>query len=80
MQYLPWPAYSPDMLPIEHVWDLIGLYLAPDLRPAALKHKLWLCMQAIWNFLSQADIQNLFDFIPRHISALTAARDGWIKY
>ncbi|GFX53354.1 transposable element Tcb2 transposase [Trichonephila clavipes] len=21
---LPWPAYSPDMLHIEHVWDLVG--------------------------------------------------------
>ncbi|GFW42382.1 transposable element Tc1 transposase [Trichonephila clavipes] len=21
---LPWPAYSPDLSPIEHVWDVIG--------------------------------------------------------
>ena len=21
---LPWPAYSPDMSPIEHVWDALG--------------------------------------------------------
>ncbi|GFV07227.1 hypothetical protein TNCV_1312251 [Trichonephila clavipes] len=24
MQLLPWPACSPDMSPIEHLWDLIG--------------------------------------------------------
>ncbi|GFU40360.1 transposable element Tc1 transposase [Trichonephila clavipes] len=24
MQLLPWPTYSPDMSPIEHVWDLVG--------------------------------------------------------
>ncbi|GFX58939.1 hypothetical protein TNCV_806431 [Trichonephila clavipes] len=24
VQLLPWPAYSPDMSPIEHVWDIVG--------------------------------------------------------
>ncbi|GFY28996.1 transposable element Tc1 transposase [Trichonephila clavipes] len=24
VQMLPWPAYSPDLSPIEHVWDVIG--------------------------------------------------------
>ncbi|GFX54334.1 transposable element Tcb2 transposase [Trichonephila clavipes] len=37
MQLLLWLAYSPDMSPIEHVWDLVGLRLARDLRPAASK-------------------------------------------
>ncbi|GFU93004.1 transposable element Tc1 transposase [Trichonephila clavipes] len=30
MQLLPWPAYSPNMSPIEHVWDLVGQRLARD--------------------------------------------------
>jgi hypothetical protein len=25
VQTIPWPAMSPDMNPIEHVWDFIGL-------------------------------------------------------
>ncbi|GFV90886.1 transposable element Tc1 transposase [Trichonephila clavipes] len=24
LHMLPWPAYSPDLSPIEHVWDVIG--------------------------------------------------------
>ncbi|GFX94532.1 transposable element Tcb1 transposase [Trichonephila clavipes] len=32
VQLLPWPAYSPDMSPIEHVWDIVGRCLARDLR------------------------------------------------
>ena len=62
MQFLPWPANSPDLLPIEHVWDLAARRLAHDPRPAASKDELWLRIQAIWNSLRQAYIQNLFDF------------------
>ncbi|GFX97626.1 transposable element Tcb2 transposase [Trichonephila clavipes] len=40
LQLLPWPAYSPDMSPIEHVWYLVGRCLARDPRPAASKDEL----------------------------------------
>ncbi|KFM60109.1 Transposable element Tc1 transposase, partial [Stegodyphus mimosarum] len=42
VQLLPWPACSPDMSPIEHVWDVIGRRLARDPRPVAFADELWL--------------------------------------
>ncbi|KFM62616.1 Transposable element Tc1 transposase, partial [Stegodyphus mimosarum] len=42
VQLLPWPACSPDMSPIEHVWDVIGRRLARDPRPVASADELWL--------------------------------------
>ncbi|GFU58772.1 retrovirus-related Pol polyprotein from transposon 17.6 [Trichonephila clavipes] len=69
MQLLPWPAYSSDMSPIEHVWDLVGRRLARDPRPAASKDKLLLRIQAIWNSVPQADIKNLFDSSTRGLLA-----------
>ncbi|GFW49389.1 transposable element Tcb2 transposase [Trichonephila clavipes] len=80
MQLLPWPADSPDMSPIEHVWDLVGRRLARDPRPEASKDELLLRIQSIWNSLPQADIQNLFDSMSRLIVALIAARGGYTKY
>ncbi|GFV13593.1 hypothetical protein TNCV_67961 [Trichonephila clavipes] len=80
MQLFPWPAYSPDMSPIEHVWDLVGRRLARDPRPAASKDKLLLCIQAIWNSLPQVDIQNLFESMPSRVAALNAVRGGYTKY
>ncbi|GFX53491.1 hypothetical protein TNCV_4652771 [Trichonephila clavipes] len=80
MQLLPWPAYSLDMSPIEHVWDLVGCRLAYDPLPAASIDELLLREQAIWNSLPQADIQNLFDSTPRRIAALIAALGCYTKY
>ncbi|GFV62948.1 hypothetical protein TNCV_4410121 [Trichonephila clavipes] len=40
MQLLPWPAYSLEMPPIEHVWDSVSWHLALDLHPAASKDEL----------------------------------------
>ncbi|GFV94321.1 hypothetical protein TNCV_2267751 [Trichonephila clavipes] len=37
MQLLPWPAYSPDVSPIEPEWDWVGLRLTRDPRPVASK-------------------------------------------
>ncbi|GFV46303.1 transposable element Tcb2 transposase [Trichonephila clavipes] len=65
------PAYSLDMSPIEHVWDLVDRCLTRHPRPPASS----LRIQAIWNSLPQAAIQNLFDSMPRRIAALIAARD-----
>ncbi|GBN00387.1 hypothetical protein AVEN_95724-1 [Araneus ventricosus] len=31
---LPWPARSPDLSPIEHVWDIIGQQLQRHPQPA----------------------------------------------
>ncbi|GFV57565.1 transposable element Tcb1 transposase [Trichonephila clavipes] len=80
MQLLAWSSYSPDMSPIEHVWDLVIRRLARDPRPAASKDKLLLRIQAIWNSLPKADIQNMFDSMPRRIAALIVARGGYTKY
>ncbi|GFV57029.1 transposable element Tcb2 transposase [Trichonephila clavipes] len=80
VQLLPWPAYSLDMSPIEHLWDIVGRRLARDLRPVASIDELWLRIQTIWNTLPQADIQNLFNSMPRRVAALIAARGGHTKY
>lgn len=80
IQLLPWPPYSPDMSPIEHVWDFVGRRLARDPRPTSSTDELWIRIQATWNALPQADIQNLFDSMPRRIAALISAHGGHTKY
>ena len=62
------------------MWDLVVLQLACDPHPVALKDELWLCIQAIWHSLPQADIQNLLDSMLRRIATLIAAHGDYTKY
>ncbi|GFY13603.1 hypothetical protein TNCV_4959731 [Trichonephila clavipes] len=80
MQLLPWAAYSSVMSPIENVWDLVGRRFAREPRPAASKDETLLRIQAIWDFVPQADIKNLFDSMPCRVAALIAASGGHTKY
>ncbi|GFX58591.1 hypothetical protein TNCV_417701 [Trichonephila clavipes] len=80
IQLLPWPAFLPDMSPIEHMWGLFGRRLDRDPRHATSKDEPLLRIQAIWNSLPQADIHNLFDSMPRRIAINIAARGRCTKY
>ncbi|GFT71282.1 hypothetical protein TNCV_3002611 [Trichonephila clavipes] len=69
MQRLHWSVYSPGILRIEHLWNMVGRRLDRDSRPEASKDELLLRVQATLNSLPQAEIQNLFDSMPRRIAA-----------
>ncbi|UYV67084.1 hypothetical protein LAZ67_4003848 [Cordylochernes scorpioides] len=47
VQMLPWPPYSPDLSPIEHVWDIIGRRLHALPQPRS-EDELWQ-MRSNWS-------------------------------
>lgn len=77
---LPWPARSPDMSPIEHVWDMVGRHLVRHGPPVTGVTDLWARLQTAWREIPQDRIQNLFDSMPRRIAALIAAHGGHTTY
>ncbi|GFX44227.1 hypothetical protein TNCV_4120231 [Trichonephila clavipes] len=79
MQLFLWPAYSPDMSPIEPVRYFVGRRFDRDPRSTTSKDELLLSIRAIWNSLPQADVQNLFHSMPRRTSALIALRVVYTK-
>ena len=68
------------MSPVGHVWHLFGQHLARDPRLVASKHELWLRIQAIRNSFLQANIQDLFDYMPRRIEVFITPGGGYTKY
>ncbi|GFW46366.1 transposable element Tcb1 transposase [Trichonephila clavipes] len=64
---MDWPAYSPDMNPIEHVWDMLGRprpTCLPELRRALLDE---------WCNILQDQIDNLILSMPRRCKACIAS-------
>ncbi|GFU06927.1 transposable element Tcb2 transposase [Trichonephila clavipes] len=73
---LPWPARSPDLSPIDHIWDALGRQLQPSRDTGELTAQ----MQRLWQDLPQGVISDLIESMPRRISACIAARGGFTTY
>ncbi|GFU81407.1 uncharacterized protein TNCV_1380751 [Trichonephila clavipes] len=71
---LPWPARTPDLSPIEHVWTL-GKATA-----AVPRYRRINCADAKTMAGSSTGGHNLIESMPRRISACIAARGGFTTY
>ncbi|UYV68866.1 hypothetical protein LAZ67_6001345, partial [Cordylochernes scorpioides] len=78
VQMLPWPPYSPDLSPIEHVWDIIGRRLHALPQPRS-EDELWQMVEREWRAIPQDAIRTLIDSLPRRVAACIAVR-GWLKH
>ena len=59
---LPWPAYSPDMSPIEHVWDALDLRVRQRvLVPDNIKRELHTAIEEEWDNIPQATVDSLIN-------------------
>ncbi|UYV66181.1 Transposase [Cordylochernes scorpioides] len=75
VQMLPWPPYSPDLSPIEHVWDIIGRCLHALPQPRS-EDELWQMVEREWRAIPQDAISTLIDSLPRRVAACIAVRGG----
>jgi hypothetical protein len=82
-----WPPHSPDLNPIEHVWNMLKrtlLKLHPFLFEEGRAQTDWKnfheAIQEAWWAISQASIDGLIDSMPRRIEAVIRARGWYTKY
>lgn len=77
---LPWPAFSPDLSPIEHLWDILDRAIrarqpqpgnVQDLRQALVEE---------WNRIPQAQITRLVTSMRRRCTAVRDANGGHTRY
>ncbi|GFV71020.1 transposable element Tcb2 transposase [Trichonephila clavipes] len=59
IQRMEWPTCSPDLNPIEHVWDILGRHIAARPRPPATVRDLEIALLEEWNSIPQSLIDNL---------------------
>lgn len=79
IRVMPWPSLSPDMAPIEHVWDELGrrLYRA---QPLHTIQQLRLSLAREWNLIPQQFLRNLVNSMRRRCQACIHANGGHTRY
>lgn len=77
---LPWPALSPDMSPIEHLWDELDKRVRRRVPQPESLAQLRVALLQEWNNIPQAVIRNLIESMRRRLVAVIAARGGHTRY
>ncbi|KAL0153139.1 hypothetical protein M9458_051560 [Cirrhinus mrigala] len=75
---LNWPANSPDLNPIENLWDIVKRKLR-DARPNTLD-ELKAAIEASWASITPQQCHRLIASMPRHIEAVISAKGFPTKY
>ncbi len=77
---LAWPVYSPDMSPIEHVWDALDRHIRQRVPVPANIQQLRTAIEEEWTNIPQATINNLINSMRRRCVALREANGGHTRY
>ncbi|GFX98216.1 DDE_3 domain-containing protein [Trichonephila clavipes] len=67
---MDWPAYSPDLNPIKHVWDMLGRRIAARQPPPTCLPELQRALIDEWSNIPQDQIDNFLLSLPRHFEWL----------
>ena len=77
---LAWPPYSPDLTPIEHMWDELDRRVRKCRNPPATLAQLRNALIDELNNIPMRTVNALVNSIQRRIRAATAARGGHTRY
>ncbi|GFW41273.1 transposable element Tcb2 transposase [Trichonephila clavipes] len=80
IQRLVWPARSPDLNPIENVWDTLGRQVAGRNYPSTNRHTLIRALTEEWNKLPQQLLDNVVQSIVRRVECCITLHGGHIPY
>lgn len=74
LQLMDWPPQSPDINPIELLWDELDRQVR-EMRPKSQTH-LWQCLEQAWYNLEPEKMQKLVERLPRICQAVIKAKGG----
>lgn len=77
---LDWPARSPDLNPIEHIWDMLKRKVRSSACPPQTLTELRNAALAAWEDIPQVVIRNVIQSMPDRMQAVIRARGGNTRY
>ena len=80
IRILPWPAFSPDLNPIEHFWDQLGRKVYDGRRQISNRQQLVQALIEEWDAIPQYRIQRLIQSMRRRCHAVLNVQGGHTRY
>lgn len=80
IEVMEWPARSPDLNPIEHVWDILYRRVTRMANPPQTIQELENALVQEWNAIPQGTIRRLIRSMPRRCRECVTARGGSTHY
>jgi transposase len=77
---LPWPAYSPDLNPIENLWSYIVRIIYANGKTYGNVDELWEAIQECWENIPKKIIKNLVKSMPNRMIKLLENGGRTLKY
>ncbi|CDR18852.1 unnamed protein product [Oncorhynchus mykiss] len=77
---MDWPARSPDLNPIEHIWDIMSRSIHQRHVAPQTVQELADALVQVWEEIPQETIRNLIRSMPRHCREVIQARGGHTHY
>lgn len=74
---LPWPSKSPDLNPVEHLWDELDRRVRQQQPESQSLQQLVQALQAEWTYIPQQLIRNLTSSIGRRCQVVIDANVDW---
>ena len=73
-----WPPQSPDLNPIEQVWDLLDSKI--DKTKKTSVKEFWKEMDKAWNSITKEELRKHINTMPDRCKAVIAAKGGHTRY
>jgi transposase len=80
IEVLDWPAQSPDMNPIENLWEIIDRRIKRRKERPQNCEELWEIIKIEWNNIDKDTIRNLYLGMTERVKVLHDARGGYTKW
>jgi len=75
-----WPPRSPDLNPIEHLWDCLEQGVKGQHTPPTNLRELWTAVATVWQAIPVGRFRHLVESMPRRVAAVIRARGGPTRY
>ena len=77
---LPWPAKSPDLNPIEHLWDQLGRKVRERDQPVQNLQEMELAFVQAWNRIPLCRIRRLITSLRNSARDTISVNGGYTRY